>query len=127
MVRAAQGGDSAPRYCTDCENIFRQESYFAYLFGALEPGLSGAVDLRTGLAYLFVPRQDEAYAPWVGAQKSRAHYKQRFGVAEVHYTDEMVRVLGEDLQAATLHVLRGVNSDSGLPARSADPLARVDS
>jgi len=119
MVRAAQGGDSAPRYCTDCENIFRQESYFAYLFGALEPGLSGAVDLRTGLAYLFVPRQDEAYAPWVGAQKSRAHYKQRFGVAEVHYTDEMVRVLGEDLQAATLHVLRGVNSDSGLPARSA--------
>ena len=68
-VALLQGGTSSMRYDTDVENIFRQESFFAYLFGALEPGLMGAVDLRTGMSLLFLPKQDEAHGP---AHRGRA-------------------------------------------------------
>ena len=117
-VALLQGGTSSMRYDTDVENIFRQESFFAYLFGALEPGLMGAVDLRTGMSLLFLPKQDEAYAAWTGTQRSRSHYRQRYGVDEVYYLDEMVRVFKE-IQVPTLHVLNGVNGDSGGRARPA--------
>ena len=36
------------RYDTDYEPIFRQESYFNWLFGVEEPGWYGVVDVSTG-------------------------------------------------------------------------------
>ncbi|KAG6538860.1 hypothetical protein ZIOFF_004012 [Zingiber officinale] len=38
-----QGGEEQTRYCSDHALLFRQESYFAYLFGVREPGFFGAI------------------------------------------------------------------------------------
>ena len=54
-----QGGEAATRYDTDHELLFRQESYFQYLFGVAEPGCFGALRLGDGAATLFVPRPSE--------------------------------------------------------------------
>lgn len=40
-----EAGESATRFETDHEPLFRQESYFAYLFGCVEPDYYGSVDL----------------------------------------------------------------------------------
>ncbi|KAE8637453.1 hypothetical protein CSA_004486 [Cucumis sativus] len=42
-----QGGDERTRYDTDHLELFRQESYFAYLFGVIEPGFYGAIGIDT--------------------------------------------------------------------------------
>ena len=44
-VALLQGGDQETRYDTDHEPVFRQESYFQYLFGVSEAGCFGAVSL----------------------------------------------------------------------------------
>ena len=44
-VALLQGGDQQTRYDTDHEPVFRQESYFQYLFGVSEAGCFGAVSL----------------------------------------------------------------------------------
>ncbi|KAF7846683.1 hypothetical protein BT93_L3916 [Corymbia citriodora subsp. variegata] len=38
-----QGGEEQARHDTDHTELFRQESYFAYLFGVTEPGFFGAI------------------------------------------------------------------------------------
>uniref|UniRef100_A0A0A9ETA7 Aminopeptidase P N-terminal domain-containing protein n=1 Tax=Arundo donax TaxID=35708 RepID=A0A0A9ETA7_ARUDO len=38
-----QGGEEQTRYCTDHLELFRQESYFVYLFGVRDPGFYGAI------------------------------------------------------------------------------------
>ncbi|MCD7452497.1 hypothetical protein HAX54_017126 [Datura stramonium] len=38
-----QGGEEQTRHCTDHLELFRQESYFVYLFGVEEPGFYGAI------------------------------------------------------------------------------------
>lgn len=40
-----EAGESATRFETDHEPLFRQESYFAYLFGCVEPDYYGSIDL----------------------------------------------------------------------------------
>lgn len=56
-----QGGEQQTRYDTDHEPLFRQESYFAYLFGVTEAGFFGAVVsawrnvLRTCVSLLVQP------------------------------------------------------------------------
>ena len=42
--------------------MYRQESYFHYLFGVEEEDYFGALDLRDGRTMLFMPRLPEAYA-----------------------------------------------------------------
>ena len=44
-VALLQGGDQQTRYDTDHEPVFRQESYFQYLFGVSEAGCFGVVSL----------------------------------------------------------------------------------
>ena len=51
-----KGGVSRNRNDTDHEELFRQESYFSFLFGVDEPDWYGAVDTTTGEATLFCPR-----------------------------------------------------------------------
>ncbi|KAF9680455.1 hypothetical protein SADUNF_Sadunf06G0122900 [Salix dunnii] len=51
-----QGGEEKTRYCTDHIELFRQESYFAYLFGVKEPGFYGAiVSSWLGFSFFFPP------------------------------------------------------------------------
>ncbi|KAI3802870.1 hypothetical protein L1987_31015 [Smallanthus sonchifolius] len=70
-----QGGHEQTRYCTDHEDLFRQESYFAYLFGVREPGFYGAIDVATGKSILFAPRLPAEYAVWMGEIKSSSYFE----------------------------------------------------
>ena len=69
-----QGGDQETRYDTDCEVLFRQESFFNFLFGVSEAGFYGSIDIDTGKATLFMPRLHELYAVWQGEIKPPSHF-----------------------------------------------------
>ncbi|KAJ3199077.1 hypothetical protein HDU82_000738 [Entophlyctis luteolus] len=110
-----EGGRSEFRHDTDHEHLFRQESYFHYLFGINEPGLYGILDLRNDSATVFVPRSSVDDAVWSGAPLSPADYQSKFGLDRVMFVDELPAVV-HGLMAETpdskLYVLAGVNTDS---------------
>jgi len=107
-----QGGGPFHIYDTDMEDIFRQESFFHYLFGVDEEGYLGALNIFTGEATLFMPRLPPSYAVWLGPIQGPAAKKAKFGVDSVHYTEEMAEVL-QRWAPTKLYLLDGVNSDSG--------------
>lgn len=111
-----QGGDEQTRYCTDHAELFRQESYFAYLFGVREPGFYGAVDVATGKSLLFAPRLPADYAVWLGEIKPLSYYKESYMVSMVCYVDEIEEVLHKECKGhdePLLYLLQGLNTDSG--------------
>ncbi|CAL8463429.1 g2963 [Coccomyxa elongata] len=107
-----KGGGPFHVYSTDMEGIFRQESYFHYIFGVQEEEYYGALDIRDGRTMLFMPRLPSSYAVWMGEIKGPEYYRTHYSVDAVFYTDEMAQRLAA-LEAPQLHVLSGVNSDSG--------------
>ncbi|CAL1414194.1 unnamed protein product [Linum trigynum] len=118
-----QGGDEQTRYCTDHLELFRQESYFAYLFGVVEPGFYGAIDIATGKSILFAPRLPAEYAVWMGKIKSLSYYQERYLVTEAYYTDEIVEVLldqSKGIEKPLLFLLHGLNTDSNNYSKPAD-------
>uniref|UniRef100_A0A1B0FV12 Xaa-Pro dipeptidase n=1 Tax=Lutzomyia longipalpis TaxID=7200 RepID=A0A1B0FV12_LUTLO len=114
-----QGGQDKSLYDTDVDYVFRQESYFTYLFGVTEPGCYGCVDVFTCRSLLFVPRLPEEYAVWMGRLLTKEDFKLKYQVDEVHYADEVNTVLASR-NPAVIYVLKGKNSDSGLIAQPAD-------
>lgn len=109
-----KGGDESYQYDTDTENIFRQDSWFNYLFGAKEPGLYGTIDIATGKSTLFIPRLSDEYAIWCGEIYPPSYFVEMYGVDSVLYTDEMTEYLKSKLSTEVqLHVMHGTNSDSG--------------
>lgn len=111
-----QGGEEQNRYCTDHAELFRQESYFAYLFGVREPGFYGAIDIASGQSILFAPRLPADYAVWMGEIKSLSHFKDRYKVDVVYYVDEIAQVLQDQFSEhgkPLLFLLYGKSSDSG--------------
>lgn len=119
-----QGGEEQTRYCTDHAELFRQESYFAYLFGVREPGFYGAVDISTGKSYLFAPRLPADYAVWLGEIKPLSYFKETYMVDMVFYVDEITQVLKdhhqEDLRRPLLFLLYGLNTDSNKYSKPAE-------
>ncbi|XP_061449967.1 xaa-Pro dipeptidase isoform X3 [Rhineura floridana] len=113
-----QGGEQTNRYCTDTGVIFRQESYFHWTFGVTEADCYGAIEVDSGNALLFIPRLPESYAVWMGKIQPPEHFKQKYAVNEVHYTDELSSVLALK-NPTVLLTLRGVNTDSGSVTREA--------
>ncbi|XP_062997408.1 xaa-Pro dipeptidase isoform X2 [Elgaria multicarinata webbii] len=113
-----QGGEQTNRYCTDTGVIFRQESYFHWTFGVIEPDCYGAVEVDSGNAVLFIPRLPESYAVWMGKIHPPEHFKQKYAVNEVRFTDELSQVLASK-NPSMLLTLRGVNTDSGSVTREA--------
>ncbi|XP_029165515.1 xaa-Pro dipeptidase isoform X1 [Nylanderia fulva] len=111
-----QGGVDVPFNDTDVNWPFRQESFFQWCFAVEEPGCYGALDLDNGLSILFVPRLPSEYAIWEGKLHTLDELKERYGVDETYYTDEIARVLKEK-RARLLLTLSGRNSDSGLLTR----------
>ncbi|KAL8234825.1 hypothetical protein R6Q59_020925 [Mikania micrantha] len=110
-----QGGEEQTRYCTDHEDIFRQESYFAYLFGVREPGFYGAIDVDTGKSILFAPRLPAEYAVWMGEIKSLSYFEETYMVSKAYYTDEITQALNNQYQGSgkpLLFLLHGLNTDS---------------
>ena len=72
-VALLQGGDQQTRYDTDHEPVFRQESYFQYLFGVAEPDWWAMIELgnaehdaegTSARTTLFMPRLAAEYAIW---------------------------------------------------------------
>ncbi|KAH7285494.1 hypothetical protein KP509_33G031100 [Ceratopteris richardii] len=111
-----QGGEEQYRYCTDTSDLFRQESYFAYLFGVKEPGFFGALEINTSLAYLFIPRLPEEYEIWSGERHPPSYFKELYKVDKVLYVDEMKDFLNEHGRVSSdsvLYLLHGLNTDSG--------------
>ncbi|KAL2555234.1 Metallopeptidase M24 family protein [Forsythia ovata] len=118
-----QGGEEQTRHCTDHIELFRQESYFAYLFGVREPGFYGALDIATGESILFAPRLPDEYAVWLGEIKPLSYFKERYMVSAVHYTDEITKVLHQQYQGSgnpLLYLLHGLNTDSNNFSKPAD-------
>ncbi|XP_011093685.1 xaa-Pro dipeptidase [Sesamum indicum] len=118
-----QGGEEQNRYCTDHTELFRQESYFAYLFGVREPGFYGAIDLASGESILFAPRLPADYAVWLGKIKSLSYFEERYMVDSVHYTDEIAKVLHQRYRGPgkpLLYLLHGLNTDSNNFSKPAD-------
>jgi len=118
-----QGGGDQGRCegdSSDVGPIFRQESYFHWCFGVLEPDYYGAIDVDTGRSVLYQPRLDENYAIIMGHIPTPEELKERYRVDEVRYTDELqthLRTLSST--NPTLLLLEGPNTDSGKLARPA--------
>eukprot|EP01134_Creolimax_fragrantissima_P006068 CFRG6068T1 len=107
-----KGGEQEFRFDTDHEKIFRQESSFSYLFGVEEPGCYGAVELGTGMSVLFVPNLPASYAVWMGVVYPKSYYKEKYGVDDVHFVEEIPAYFKEK-NPNPIFINRGVNSDSG--------------
>eukprot|EP00898_Chlorokybus_atmophyticus_P006858 jgi/Chlat1/7173/Chrsp57S06838 len=118
-----QGGQQLTRHETDHEPLFRQESFFAYLFGVSEADFYGVLDLTTGRTFLFIPRLPSQYAVWMGAIHPTTFFQEKYAVDAVHYVDELATVLQQlssgSSTATVLYRLHGKNSDSGLFAQPA--------
>eukprot|EP00095_Tigriopus_kingsejongensis_P002767 maker-scaffold845_size89356-snap-gene-0.20 protein:Tk02767 transcript:maker-scaffold845_size89356-snap-gene-0.20-mRNA-1 annotation:"xaa-pro dipeptidase" len=99
-------GDSS-----DVGPIFKQEAFFHWAFGVLEPDCYGALDVSTGRSVLFIPRLPRDYAIWMG----RIPYR----VDEVRFVDEMATVLSGLRTQSTLLTLNGTNTDSRKATRPA--------
>ena len=90
-----EGGISTTRDATDHEPLFRQESYFHYLFGVREPDVCGCLELDTGRATLFIPKLPEDYATIMGRIKTCEEVKEEYGVDEVRYVEDVEEYLLE--------------------------------
>lgn len=111
-----QGGDDQSQYDTDTELVFRQDSWFNYLFGTKEPGMYGAVRLSDGSACLFVPKLHDDYRIWCGAIYPPSHFKSAYAVDDVKYCEDLKAYLEETISVdadSKVYILNGVNSDSG--------------
>ncbi|KFB43452.1 hypothetical protein ZHAS_00011270 [Anopheles sinensis] len=86
-----QGGDNISHYDTDVDYVFRQESYFTYLFGVTEPGCFGTVEVKTGRCTLYVPRLPEEYAVWMGPLLGLEDFKRKYELDAVYYVDEVTK------------------------------------
>ncbi|KAK2155994.1 hypothetical protein LSH36_224g03011 [Paralvinella palmiformis] len=107
-----QGGDSHQRYCTDVDIApFRQESYFHWTFGVIEPGCYGAINVDTGRSTLYIERMPDEYVIWLGKIKPPQYYKEKYNVDEVLYVDELCTDL-QKKDPEVLLLLKGLNTDS---------------
>lgn len=115
-----EGGQGQMRYCSDHEPLFRQESYFHWAFGVIEPDFYGAINVQNGEAILFIPRLPPAYVAWMGKIKEPEEFKQIYHVDHVFYVDELEKVF-QDLVGSTklILVLDGTNTDSGKQCHAA--------
>lgn len=113
-----QGGEMKTRYCSDYLELFRQESFFHWAFGVIEPDCFGAIEVHNNRSYLFVPKLPESYAVWMGRLHTLDYFKKRYAVDEVHYVNDIASVLAS-LQPEMLLTLHGVNSDSGTETKEA--------
>lgn len=103
-----QGGKDFHRYDTDVDFIFKQESFFAYLFGINEPNFYGAIDMNTEESILFIPELPENMAVWIGPNKTKEFYKNKYGVDHVDYTHNIkTYLLNKNIKS--VYLPKGIN------------------
>uniref|UniRef100_A0A1X7VCZ3 Xaa-Pro dipeptidase n=1 Tax=Amphimedon queenslandica TaxID=400682 RepID=A0A1X7VCZ3_AMPQE len=110
-VLLLEGGKQETRYCTPMEPVFRQESFFHWLFGVVEADWFGALEVESGRVTLFMPRLHPSFAMWSELHPPE-HFAVKYNVDRVRYTDEIAQTLS-DLKPSMLLLLNGVNVDSG--------------
>ncbi|OIV93606.1 hypothetical protein TanjilG_04838 [Lupinus angustifolius] len=118
-----QGGEEHMRHDTDHVDLFRQESYFAYLFGVKEPGFYAAIDVANGETILFAPRLPDDYAVWLGEINQPSYFKEHYKVDKACFTNEIASVLEQRYQGSgtpLLFLLYGLNTDSNNFAKPAE-------
>lgn len=108
-----QGGSEISLYNTDITYPFLQDAFFTWAFGVKEPDFYGAVHVETGKAILFMPKLPPEYAVWLGYIFPPQHFKNKYQVDDVYYTEDLPTVLSE-INPGVLLTLNGINSDSGL-------------
>ncbi|XP_060585509.1 xaa-Pro dipeptidase-like [Ruditapes philippinarum] len=113
-----QGGEADTRNCSDHEPLFRQESFFHWMFGVEEPDFYGVLEVDTGKAILFPPKLPDAYSVWMGKLLTEEDFKVRYEVDETYFIPEIANVLKEKSPSVLL-TLRGLNTDSGKYSREA--------
>ncbi|XP_037936724.1 xaa-Pro dipeptidase-like [Teleopsis dalmanni] len=113
-----EGGREVSFNDTDVNYLFRQESYFQYLFGVKEPDCYGVLHVASGKATLFVPRLAEEYATWMGRLLTLDEFKAMYETEEVFYVDELSSFF-EKAAPSLILTLSGTNSDSGLTSKPA--------
>ena len=118
-VMLVKGGEDQCQYDSDTELVFRQDSWFNYLFGVKEPGMYGAINIETGKSTLFIPRLDIEYEIYCGKIHTADSFKTSYAVDEVCFVDEIASCISSNLSSGKLHLMDGENSDSGLRAEPA--------
>lgn len=85
-----EGGKQTTRYDTDFEPVFRQESYFHYLFGASQySDCYGVLSLPEGEATLFVPTWGVDTETVCGSSPEFESVKKELGVERVFGVDQL--------------------------------------
>ena len=112
-----QAGSEIPRNSSDTNYLFRQESFFQYLFGYEVPDCQGAV-FPDGRGAIFIPRLPESYAVWMGTLPTPDSVVKETGIEEVYFIDDLAAVLKQK-NVDEVHVMNGRNTDSDLPVISA--------
>jgi Xaa-Pro dipeptidase len=136
-----EGGKQTTRYDTDHEPLFRQESYFHYLFGASQfSDCFGTLSLPDGEATLFIPTYGIDVAIVCGASPDFECVKVELGLDNVYavgdlkgFVERQMKRLDEtdnesfcndsldheekkgggEPSKAKLYLLKGMNTDSG--------------
>ena len=132
-----QGGKQTPRYDTDHEPLFRQESFFHWTFGVAElEGCYGTIDVQNnnddGKTTLFLPQYGIDYEIFCGQSPPFDDVKAQYGVDEVLSIDDLADFVKDRIQENDenkLFLLSGMNTDSGkyaIPAEY-DGMDRIDS
>ena len=100
-----------------------QDSWFNYVFGAKETGFFGAITLKSRKSTLFIPRLTAEYEIWCGKIYPPSYFRDLYDVDDVFYADDLLDWLNSTLEAegaeAKVHLMSGLNSDSGLFAKPA--------
>jgi len=106
------GGRAKEAYDTDHEILFRQDSWFNYVFGVTEADCYGAIDIGTGKATLFIPRLPAEYQVIMGSIHPPERFEQLYGVDEVTFCDSFFDWLKANHDDKCLYLLDGQNTDS---------------
>ncbi|KAL9187096.1 hypothetical protein ACHAXT_010816 [Thalassiosira profunda] len=94
-----EGGKQTTRYDTDHEPVFRQESYFHYLFGASQyADCYGVLSLPEGEATLFVPTWGIDVETMCGASPEFDKVKEELGVERVLGVGELGSFVEKEMQ-----------------------------
>ncbi|KAH9258588.1 hypothetical protein BASA81_003090 [Batrachochytrium salamandrivorans] len=108
-----RGGKQQERNETDHEELFRQESSFAWAFGVKEPNCVGVINPVSGEATVFFPRYPAEYALWMGELRTLESFKLEYQVDHVYWLDELEQVVHKIKPTTVLTLHGGLNADSG--------------
>ncbi len=81
----------------------------------------GVISLDNGLSTLFIPKLPSEYRIWCGEIYPPSHFKESYAVDEALYTDDLLGWIRTAVanENSKIHVMTGVNSDSGSTAKPA--------